>query len=119
MILPFTRDVQVLQREIGKIDCEAGTLEASFEAIHRSLRPFSGSDLENPCGSKPTVTCLKQFRLDWRANASKGLILATDEDSDLPRDEKPFCQGEFTRSGDCMGNTRSRYEPSLFFLVFF
>ncbi len=50
--------------------------EASFEAIRASLPPNNGKDLVKKC------TTGAECALNWRHQATKVLILATDEDSD-------------------------------------
>ena len=78
-------DIQLLESRLSKMDCNAGGQEASFEAIRRSLPPLNGQDLIKACpkdiyGTNQALNCLIQ----WRDNAAKVIVLATDEDSDMP-----------------------------------
>ncbi|KAJ3192367.1 hypothetical protein HK101_006678 [Irineochytrium annulatum] len=82
LLQPFSANGTLTQGTIGAIGCTRGGQEAGLEVIRMSLANNSGSDFNKNC-VKPYNTqaaCV----LNWRANAKKNIIIATDEDSDLP-----------------------------------
>jgi hypothetical protein len=84
--LSFTSDIQRLNEALSIIDCDGLGQEASMEAIRRALPPFRGTDMMKDCIFPDDKTC----SLDWKAGASKVILLGTDEDSDLPTKNSYF-----------------------------
>ena len=91
--------------------------EATFEAIRAALPPDNGAFMSKQCLGGTAGQCI----LDWRPDALKAMIVATDEDSDLPtlsRYRMPghnvlnnsICAGWLTAVGNCPSNANV-YEP--------
>ncbi|KAJ3175038.1 hypothetical protein HK101_010770 [Irineochytrium annulatum] len=80
LLLPFTDDTTETKSAIGDVSCGRSSQEAGLEAIRISLANNSGADF----GKKCTGAHASQCNLTWRPGAEKVIIVATDEDSDLP-----------------------------------
>ena len=81
LFLPFTNSTADLASAVARIrTAGAGGQEAGLEAIRASLPPENGNFMTKVCTGVYTSRCT----LNWRPNALKVMILATDENSDLP-----------------------------------
>jgi hypothetical protein len=78
LLSPLTTNGTAIKSILGAIQCTYGAQEASFEAIRMVLGSTANTDLVASCSKG--VTC----QLNWRSNSSKVLMIATNEDSDLP-----------------------------------
>lgn len=107
--LPFITNSTILINEILNLGCGGGGQEAMFEAIRRSLPPNSGQDLTMNCSSSVGGSQASTCNLNWRSGATPAIIVATDEDSDLPMSSKWFAPGQsatssfFSRNYDASG----------------
>jgi hypothetical protein len=80
LLLPFTSDSVLTKKTLAEIPCTYPGQEAGLEAIRMALKPNNGSDMVKSCVAG-SATC----SLIWRTtNVTKSIIMATDEDSDLP-----------------------------------
>ena len=81
IFLPFTNRTSDLATAVSRIRTTGtGGQEAGLEAIRASLPPENGNYMTKSCQGVYTSRCT----LNWRPNALKVMILATDENSDLP-----------------------------------
>ncbi|KAJ3213606.1 hypothetical protein HDU67_002657 [Dinochytrium kinnereticum] len=81
IILPFNTNATLTQMTLANVGCSKGGQEAGLEVIRMSLANNNGSDFGKACVSPFTSS---SCNLNWRSGAKKHIILATDEDSDLP-----------------------------------
>ncbi|KAJ3106229.1 hypothetical protein HDU97_006862, partial [Phlyctochytrium planicorne] len=86
LILPFTSNATLTQQTLANIGCAKGGQEAGFEVIRMSLAANNGSDFQKSCVSPYTAS--SSCNLKWRNGTKKHIILATDEDSDIPYTSK-------------------------------
>jgi hypothetical protein len=130
--LPFTGDLNALKSSLDEMPCNAGGQEAAFEAIRRVLPPFEGKDMVMKCPSAfGGTTDPSQCNTVWRTNAAKVIILATDEDSDLPMSAAhrgigqmaghgiTFCQGNYDSAQKCIksANWEPAFSPAILSLI--
>ena len=94
------------------VDCGFNGQEASLEAIRRILPPYSGFDLEKACAddSSTSTTTMDDCSLTFRPGSIKLILLATDEDSDLPIKSKYFAKGQYSSSSMYSVNRGQRYD---------
>ncbi|KAJ3111722.1 hypothetical protein HK100_002594, partial [Physocladia obscura] len=80
IILPFSADVATAKIALSSVNCSRSGWEAGLEAIRMTLQN-SGADMDKSmCMTSNSATCI----LEWRNNATRQIIMATDEDSDIP-----------------------------------
>ncbi|KAJ3068214.1 hypothetical protein HDU98_008624 [Podochytrium sp. JEL0797] len=81
ILLPFTSSAVDAKAALLAVGCSRSGWEAGMEAIRMTLNPNNGSDMIKACTGSYTSAC----SLIWRnGNVQKQIIMATDEDSDIP-----------------------------------
>lgn len=121
LYLPLTENVDDFAEAVNKIKAQSlGSQEAAFEAIRGSLPPENGRYFQKYCPTK-----YSDCTLNWRDDALKVLVQATDEASSLPlleryrelgqNAESSFCSGayrEASPSSKCVSGEQYRFEPA-------
>ncbi|TPX32887.1 hypothetical protein SmJEL517_g04093 [Synchytrium microbalum] len=108
LFLPFTSNITQVQAAFAPLnDCNLGGQEAGLEALRYVLPPKSGADLLKKCvdPSYNGTAC----NLTYRANASVTVIMATDEDSDIPTTKSYLVSGQVP--GNTTGCADQSYKP--------
>ncbi|KAI3657175.1 hypothetical protein MP638_000299, partial [Amoeboaphelidium occidentale] len=116
--LPFTSNTTAFRQVMLSIDTTEGGQEASFEAIRMALQN-DGNDMDACCTDEFGGSDKSKCNLTWRQDSTRVIILATDEDSDLPHvlrvpgqtPSSSLCYGYTDASGNCLYDV-FRHEPT-------
>ncbi|TPX38036.1 hypothetical protein SmJEL517_g00041 [Synchytrium microbalum] len=83
LLQPFTANATLLQAALASLNnCNYGGNEAGLEALRMVLPPKSGIDLISGCVNSAFTGA--SCNLTYRSGAAIQVIMATDEDSDIP-----------------------------------
>jgi len=91
---PFSTDAVATQNVLKSVGCKRDGQEAALEAIRMALTN-NGGDMLKGCADQATCT------LNWRTDVTKSIIMATDEDSDLPTRSTYRMNGQTASSSLC------------------
>lgn len=121
LYLPLTDNVEDFIEAVNEIKkLSMGAQESAFEAIRGSLPPENARYFQKYCPAK-----YSDCTLNWRDDALKVLVQATDEASSLPlldryrevgqSPESSFCSGGYLDSSPaskCLSGDKFRFEPA-------
>ncbi|TPX43049.1 hypothetical protein SeMB42_g04880 [Synchytrium endobioticum] len=102
LLQPFTTNAALLKSALDSLNnCNRGGQEAGLEAIRMVLPPKSGKDLSKKCvdNNFKGSACV----LSYRSDAAIQIIMATDEDSDLPTSSSYRVPGQVQQSTTLCG----------------
>jgi hypothetical protein len=91
---PFSTDAVATQNVLKSVGCKRDGQEAALEAIRMALTN-NGGDMLKGCADQATCA------LNWRTDVTKSIIMATDEDSDLPTRSTYRMNGQTASSSLC------------------
>lgn len=121
ILMPFNNNATLLAQVIGGIQCYAGGQEAAFEVLRGSVPPENGRLFGRGCSADVGGADPSNCNINWNLNATKALILVTDEDSDLPNigayrmpgqdASASFCYLQRDSAGNCQW-AGYQFEPS-------
>ncbi|KAI8622162.1 hypothetical protein BC830DRAFT_1224162, partial [Chytriomyces sp. MP71] len=80
ILVPFTSVESDVKGALSSVGCSRSGWEAGLEALRMSLNANQGSDMQKSCSGNYTSNCT----LTWRPDAQRQILMATDEDSDIP-----------------------------------
>ncbi|KAJ3005439.1 UNVERIFIED_CONTAM: hypothetical protein HDU68_004617 [Siphonaria sp. JEL0065] len=80
ILLPFTTSAVDTKAALQAVGCKRSGWEAGLEAVRMTLQPNNGSDMSQSCSGSYTGSC----KIIWSSGAQSQIIMATDEDSDIP-----------------------------------
>ncbi|KAI9334437.1 hypothetical protein BDR26DRAFT_805434, partial [Obelidium mucronatum] len=112
VLVPFTVDIPQKKLVLAKVGCSRDGWEAGLEALRMTLQPNNGTDMDRSNCIAPYTgrNCI----INWRPGAQKHIIMATDEDSDIPILNSYLMPGQsdaFCPSGYAFGCGQMAIEP--------
>ncbi|KAJ3262843.1 hypothetical protein HDU77_011704 [Chytriomyces hyalinus] len=111
ILLPFTSVYTDAKTALQNVGCKRSGWEAGLEAIRMTLNSNNGSDMGQSCLTGYNGTACK---IIWRAGSERQIIMATDEDSDIPYLNSYLMPGQgnaLCPSGYANGCTGMTIEP--------